>query len=120
MTTIINHLPEVGDIPIPERVYQRLYDLLIEPFEQDIALTKAFWHTYGCVLIYPDTQEALKVITLGSDDTASMAKWCLEYPETKDALPDGYELWLSITNDEGGGAYLLLPPNILEGLNDER
>lgn len=120
MTIVLKQLPEPGELPIPQNVYQRLYALLIEPFEQDVGVTRAFWNTYGCLLAYIDTHEALTELRCADDETAIMVKRCLAYPETKDELPDGFEVWLTITNDEGGGTYLLLSKDALKGVSHER
>lgn len=107
---LINRWPSYEDLQLPLPIYQALIHKLTEPFDSCIQSAQSFWSTYGCFLIVPESRA--QIDKLFSRENAHYAVHRgLENPDLIEPLPEGYQLRLVVTGDEGSGLYLLLPPD---------
>ena len=117
---LINRWPSPEDLQLPLPIHQALIEKLTEPFEGCTQSAQDFWKNYGCFLILPESRSQMdRLFKTTRDATTTDAKSGTEYavhrglnnPDLIEPLPQGYQLRLVITGDEGGGLYLLLPPD---------
>ena len=117
---LINRWPSPEDLQLPLSIHQALIKKLTEPFEGCTQSAQDFWKNYGCFLIVPESRSQLeRLFKTTTDATMTDAQSGTEYavhrglenPDLIEPLPEGYQLRLVITGDEGGGLYLLLPPD---------
>lgn len=104
---IISQWPETLSCALESTLYFSLIERLTEPFQTE-AEARAFWNKTPTqiVIIEPsDNEGALETLT---DSFVTQLRCALTYPESEDALVDGYSLYLSILNDEGAGLYLAI------------
>lgn len=115
---LINRYPQPADFELPDTAVSNLMTLLTEPFEDEAATQKA-WQDLGVALIVIGPNDTLSTLEAFSDRLVEQIRFALQYPETEDAISDGYMLILSITKDNGGGFYLLVHHEspVLEALN---
>ncbi|HFQ5079678.1 TPA: hypothetical protein ACGUVU_003695 [Vibrio vulnificus] len=97
-------LPDKQDLP--ESIVSEVLTHLIYPFGDEVA-TQTAWRELGCQLVMIDRHDTLEAVLGGLIDAKEQVLFALEYPEYVDAIGD-YWLSLAITNDEGGGIYLLI------------
>ena len=99
----INHWPDITELALlPDIVAQDLYEKLTEPFDNE-SMAKAFWK-----------ETATKIIILEPNDCIEQPEiqFALRYSEYITELKMGYQLLLAITNDDGSGIYLVIPPEL--------
>ena len=106
---VIHHLPELEELAMPASTAIKLLELLIEPFGT-FDKANAFWQAYPCVIVYSNSQDDLSA-ALGSlsDELLHLVELAETSPEFVEALPKGYQVSLTIINDEGNGLYLIRP-----------
>lgn len=104
---LINRWPQVSDFELPSKTVTDLMNLLKEPFEDEAATQRA-WQELGIALIVIGPNDSLSTLEAFSDRMVEQIRFALQYPETEDALSEGYQLVLAITSDNGGGFYLLI------------
>ena len=105
----INHWPDKTKLALPEPVAQDLYQLLLEPFEDEPS-AKAFWKEAPSTIIILEPHDPIK--NLKRDEAWNQIKFALMYPEYTTTLKMNYQLMLAITNDSGSGIYLVIPPEL--------
>ena len=104
---LINRWPEATDFELPKNTVQEMMNLLTEPFDTENE-AKALWYELGTALIVIDANDTTEILEAFSDRLVEQIRFALQHPETDDALVNDYQLMLSITNDAGGGLYLLI------------
>ncbi|MCH2058901.1 MAG: hypothetical protein MK214_20235 [Thalassotalea sp.] len=103
---VIHHLPELEELAMPTNTAIKLLELLIEPFGT-FDKANAFWQTYPCVIIYSSSQDNLSTTLASlSDELLHLVELAETSPEFVEPLPKGYQVSLTIINDEGNGLYL--------------
>ena len=107
---LINRWPEATDFELPKNTVQEMMNLITEPFDTEHE-AKALWRQLGTALIVIDPDDTTEVLEAFSDRLVEQIRFALQYAETDDALANDYQLILSITNDAGGGIYLLIHRN---------
>lgn len=110
---IINTPSEVVQLPLADDVICALIREIEQPFESAIALT-LFWKQTRTTLRLLEANDDPDVLSK-SDPALAFA---LEYPEWTIDLPGNYQLSLAVTNDEGGGCYLLRPAHLIKPPKD--
>lgn len=105
---ILTGLPEPFDLPtsIADEVITHVH----QPFD-DAEQASQYWQVYSCALVLIEADDVPKACALMPPSTREQVLYALEYPEYIDAIGQ-YELSLAITNDEGGGIYLLCHTSI--------
>ncbi|WP_047046297.1 hypothetical protein [Vibrio mexicanus] len=105
---ILTGLPELLDLPtsIADDVISHIH----QPFD-DAEQASQYWQVYSCALVIIEASDESKAWVLMPPSTREQVLYALEYPEYIDAIGQ-YELSLAITNDEGGGVYLLCHTSI--------
>lgn len=105
---ILTGLPEPFDLPtsIADEVISHIH----QPFD-DAEQASQYWQVYSCALVTIEASDESKAWALMPPSTREQVLYALEYPEYIDVIGD-YELSLAITNDEGGGIYLLCHTSI--------
>ncbi|ODS12406.1 hypothetical protein [Vibrio scophthalmi] len=96
-------LPDKQDLPYS--IVSEVLAHLMYPFGDEVA-TQMAWRELGCRLVIIDEYDTLEAVLVGLIDAKEQVLFALEYPEYVDVIGD-YCLSLAITNDEGGGIYLL-------------
>jgi hypothetical protein len=109
MQQIIQHWPDTATLDLPEEVSQDINRHLLLPFESEQEAID-FWKEAPSTLIILDHTDTLK--SLQQDDTWTSIKFALTYPEYDVPLSNGYQMLVAITNDSGGGIYLVVPPEL--------
>ncbi len=101
-------LPKPFDLPtsIADEVISHIH----QPFD-DAEQASHYWQVYSCVLVLIEADDGPKAWASIPPSTREQVLYALEYPEYIDVIGD-YELSLAITNDEGGGVYLLCHTSI--------
>ena len=112
---LINRWPSHEDLQLPRSLHQALIEKLTEPFEGCTQSAQDFWKNYGCFLIVPESRNQLERLFHKDPHNQGATEYAvhrgLDNPDLIEPLPQGYQLRLVITGDEGGGLYLLLPPD---------
>ncbi|KGY10878.1 hypothetical protein NM22_18460 [Vibrio tubiashii] len=105
---ILTGLPKPFDLPtsIADEVISHIH----HPFD-DAEQASQYWQVYSCALVLIEAGDVPKVWASMPPSTREQVLYALEYPEYIDVIGD-YELSLAITNDEGGGIYLLCHSSI--------
>lgn len=105
---ILTGLPEPFDLPtsIADEVISHIH----QPFD-DAEQASQYWQVYSCALVLIEAGDKPKAWDSIPSNTREQVLYALEYPEYIDVIGD-YELTLAITNDEGGGIYLLCHTSI--------
>tara|TARA_R110001592_G_C13033657_1_gene738638 strand:+ start:745 stop:1161 length:417 start_codon:yes stop_codon:yes gene_type:complete len=109
---ILHNIPEVKELSLPTVTAVNVLELLIEPFG---TLDKAhqFWHEYPCILICISKRDTLSTeVDSLSDELQDLIGLAETEPEFVEFLSGGYQLSLTIINDEGNGLYLVKPDNL--------
>jgi len=104
---LINRWPLADDFDLPQETVNDVMNLLLEPFDNEEA-AKALWRELGTTLIVIDPDDSLESLQRFSHSIVEQIRFALRHPELEDSVAHGYQLILSITNDEGGGIYLLI------------
>lgn len=94
-----NLWPEQAALGLPKHVYQKLISHITTPFDS-LAEAKSFWQASSCQCIHLQPNNP---ITLTKQQLL-----CLSEPDFTEHL-GGYVLFCRITNDFGGGLFILLP-----------
>jgi hypothetical protein len=90
--------PERAALGLSKHVYKALIDNITTPFDS-LAHAQSFWDDASCQLIYLQPTE---INTLNEQQLR-----CLTDPDFTDLL-SGYALHCRITNDYGGGLFILI------------
>jgi len=105
---MITSFEEVNELPIPEKVKHALRTELMLPFDSSESIVSAFWKELGCALLCLEDSDS-EASLLKEQPLADQLHALVHYPEWVISLQDIYLLALTITNDGGGGLYLLAP-----------
>ena len=97
------------NLALPETIKQSLIAHLIVPFGDEES-AKSFWSEYPSTLIIIDDTDSIATLNKLPQVTQQQIKFAISNPEYSDDLGMGYRVNLSITNDEGTGIYLIIPP----------
>lgn len=104
----LNSPEELSQLPLDDEIVTLLRNEIIEPFGS-ITDAMEFWRDVGTNLLFLESNDDLDVLAQSDSGLA----FALEYPEWSINLPHGYQLSLSIYNDEGSGCYLLCPSHLI-------
>lgn len=106
---ILHFMPEIEDLALCQATAISIVEHLVEPFGT-IQTAKDFWQEYPCVLVCLTEQDSAEALFNSLDDELlHLIKLANDTPEFTEPLPKGYELSLTIINDEGNGLYLVKP-----------
>ena len=106
---ILYVIPEIKELALPLCTAVNVMELLIEPFGT-LEKARQFWQGYPCTLVCinkHDTQST--VLASLSDELLHAIELAENEPEFVEFISSGYQLSLTITNDEGNGLYLVKP-----------
>ena len=110
---ILCAIPEVEELALPLCTAVNVLELLIEPFG---TLDKAqqFWQEYPCTLVCMNKHDEVSTaLSLVSDELLHVIEKAEREPEFIEFISDGYQLSLTITNDDGNGLYLIKPTSMV-------
>ena len=105
----ITHWPNLATLELPEEVSQDILHHLLDPFESDQEALD-FWQEAPSSIIILDPTD--NIASLQQDDSCNAIEFALTYPEYDVPLSHGYQMMVAITNDSGGGIYLVIPPEL--------
>jgi len=105
----ITHWPDLATLDLPEEVTQGIHYHLLEPFESEQE-TISFWREAPSSIIILDPSDSIEA--LQQDEVWNAIEFALTYPEYDVPLSNGYQMLVAITNDSGGGLYLVVPPEL--------
>lgn len=116
---ILHYLPTQQQLALNPVVAQCVVDLLLEPFGSRVQAIE-FWRDYtSTIVVFDPDDDAHKSLACLDDVTRYFIERSEHLPEFIESLPDGYQLSLTITDDEGRGLYLIKPANLdLSKTND--
>ena len=105
---MITSFEATKDLPIPQKVKNALRTELMRPFDSSESIVCDFWKELGCALLCLEGSDS-EASLLNQQPLADQLHALVHYPEWVITLQNRYLLALTITNDEGGGFYLLAP-----------
>lgn len=105
----LNSPEELTELSLDDEIVTLVRNEIIEPFGS-MTDTADFWSDVGTNLLFLENNDDLDALA----QTDSGLAFALEYPEWSIDLPRGYQLSLSIYNDEGSGCYLLCPSHLIK------
>ncbi len=104
----LNSPQELTQLPLDDEIVTLVRNEIIEPFGS-ITDAAVFWRDVGTNLLFLESTDDLDALAKSDSGLA----FAMEYPEWSLDLPQGYQLSLSIYNDEGSGCYLLCPSHLI-------
>ena len=110
----LNSPEELTELPLEDEIVTLVRNEIIGPFGSITDATD-FWRDVGTNLLFLESDDDLDALTQSDSGLA----FALEYPEWSIGLPQGYQLSLSIYNDEGSGCYLLCPSHLINKDNSQ-
>ena len=114
---VLHYLPTVDELALPSGTAAKVVENLIEPFGK-LDDAQRYWQEYPCPLVCLNRRDKVASAIASLD---GFMKHFVELadttPEFIEPLPHGYQLSLTIINDEGNGLYLIKPTdmNLAEG-----
>ncbi len=116
---ILNNVPEIEELSLPTVTAVNILELLIEPFGT-LDKTRHFWQAYPCVLVCINHHETISTaVDSLSDELQHLIGLAETEPEFTEFLSGGYQLSLTIINDEGNGLYLVKPDDLTIRRSDD-
>lgn len=109
---ILKNIPNIEELALPLATSANVIELLIEPFGT-LDSAQQFWKDYPCILICLNKQDTIPtVLTSLSDELGHFVELAESSPEIVEFISEGYQLSLTIMNDEGNGLYLVKPVDL--------
>jgi hypothetical protein len=109
---ILHAIPEIKELSLPPVTTVNVLELLIEPFGT-LDKARQFWQEYPCVLVCINHHETISTVADSlSDELQHLIGLAETEPEFIEFLSGGYQLSLTIMNDEGNGLYLVKPDDL--------
>jgi hypothetical protein len=109
---VLHYLPTIEELALPLSTATKLVEYLIEPFGR-LDDAKRYWQEYPPALVIINGQDKVASAIASLD---GFMKHFVELadinPEFIEPLPEGYQLSLTIINDEGNGLYLIKPTDM--------
>ena len=99
---IISDPMQLESLPLGQPLIQALIHEITLPFN-DLINTSIFWKEQSCSLVILENGDQLNQVLIECPELSAV----IEYPEFVEPLLDGWKLAVAITNDTGGGPYLL-------------
>jgi len=109
---VLHYLPTVDELALPLSTATKVVENLVKPFG-NLDDAKRYWHEYPCPLVCLNRQDKV-VSAIASLDgfMKQFVELADSTPEFIEPLPHGYQLSLTIINDEGNGLYLIKPTDM--------
>lgn len=109
---IIHYLPTENQLILSPITAQSVVELLTVPFTS-LDEAKEFWLEYPSTIVVLNSKDTPEIVLAMLDD---LSRHFIEQaeltPEFVEALPEGYQLSLTITSDSGNGFYLIKPTDM--------
>lgn len=109
---VLHYLPTMEELALPLSTAIKVVEKLVEPFG-NLSDAEAYWSEYPS-LIFIITGQDKVVSAIASLDgfMQHFIELADTNPEFIELLPKGYQLSLTIINDEGNGLYLIKPADM--------
>lgn len=106
---VLHYLPAMEELALPLSTAIKVVEKLVEPFGNlDDAAT--YWSEYHSpIFIITEQDKVVSAIASLDGFMQHFIELADTNPEFVELLPKGYQLSLTIINDEGSGAYLIKP-----------
>lgn len=114
---VLHYLPTMEELALPLSTAIKVVEKLVEPFGNLID-AEAYWSEYPSPIFIITGQDKVTSAIASLDGFMQhFVELADNNPEFVELLPKGYQLSLTIINDEGNGLYLIKPVglNLSEG-----
>lgn len=106
---VIKSWPDDIELSISGEVKRELIKIIGEPFDSE-ELAMGFWKTYANTLFHVGAEDTREELLNQPEQLQQQLNFALSYPEFVEPLPLGYQLSLTVWDDEGSGCYILYAP----------
>lgn len=117
---VLHYLPTIEELALPLSTAVKVVENLVEPFG-NLSNAEAYWSEYPSPIFIITGQDKVASAIASLDGFMQhFIELADANPEFIEPLPKGYQLSLTIINDEGSGVYLIKPVglNLSEGESD--
>lgn len=106
---VLHYLPTMEELALPLSTAIKVVEKLVEPFG-NLGDAEAYWSEYPSpIFIITGQDKVVSAIASLDGFMQHFIELADTNPEFVELLPKGYQLSLTIINDEGSGVYLIKP-----------